>query len=77
MKQSAQPRETAHVRYPVNDDSVACEGSAPKTELEPSRPEIDFRHWSVEELRALACQLQIPGASSKNRQELIEFFETA
>lgn len=32
----------------------------------------DYERWSIEELRAFARQLQVPGSMYKNRGELIE-----
>jgi hypothetical protein len=81
MKQSAQARESAHVTNSVNDGAVAGVPSSRRQEPPPGQERIrrapDFHRWSVEELRALAFQLQIPGARSKSRQELIEFFKSA
>lgn len=37
----------------------------------------DYRTWSVEELRALARQLQLPGAGDKSRSELLRLFEAS
>ena len=34
----------------------------------------DYSRWTIEELRALAMQLQIRDAASKSRPELVEFF---
>lgn len=39
------------------------------------RPTPDYRRWSIEELRALARQLQVPDASTKSRSELIRLFD--
>lgn len=37
----------------------------------------DYRTWSVEELRALAHQLQLPGATAKTRSELLQLFDAS
>jgi hypothetical protein len=71
MNHSAQPRQTARIPDPASDDSMI--DTASERGRERARP--DFRRWSVEELRVLACQLQVPGAAIKSRQELLEFFE--
>ncbi|HEY8555244.1 MAG TPA: hypothetical protein VIL43_11985 [Burkholderiales bacterium] len=34
----------------------------------------DYSLWSLEELRAFAIRMQLPGAASKSRQELLEIF---
>jgi hypothetical protein len=38
------------------------------------RPQPDYEYWSVEELRALGAQLQLPNARAKTRDELLEMF---
>jgi hypothetical protein len=77
----------------VNDDSAVTASRAgaarpprgPSAEgladaphgAEPARSPPQFHRWSIEELRALARQLQIPEAHWKSRQELLEIFEAA
>lgn len=41
-----------------------------------SRP-AGYGAWTIEELRALARQLQLPGADAKTRRELLEIFSGA
>jgi hypothetical protein len=43
----------------------------------PRRPAPDYREWSIEELRALAMQLQVTDASVKSRNELIRLFDAS
>ena len=35
------------------------------------RPQPDYAGWSIEELRAFAVQLQLPGAGHQTRRELL------
>jgi hypothetical protein len=42
-----------------------------------ARQAPDYRTWSVEELRALAHQLQLPGAAAKTRSELLRLFDAS
>lgn len=51
---------TAVGRYSVN-----------RFQLRPSRPSR-YTLWTIEELRHLACQLQLPDVHSKTRLELLE-----
>ena len=44
----------------------------PPARVGRARP--DYRSWSVEELRALARQLQVPGAAGKSRMDLLRLF---
>jgi hypothetical protein len=37
----------------------------------------DYRDWSIEELRALASQLQLPDAGCKTRSELLRLFDAS
>ena len=39
------------------------------------RPQPAYEYWSVEELRALGAQLQLPNARVKTRDELLEMFD--
>ncbi len=47
----------------------------PRSEPAARRP--DYRSWSIEELRALAHQLQLPEASRKTRSELLRIFDVS
>lgn len=82
MKECAQPRQPADVTGSIVGD-IAGEAERP-TQGSPDRrhgpqraspgPGVDLHQWSVEELRALACQLQLPGAAMKSRRELLQLF---
>ena len=39
------------------------------------RPQPDYACWTLEELRALGAQLQVPNARVKTRGELLEVFD--
>jgi hypothetical protein len=42
-----------------------------------NRGSRDYRDWSIEELRALASQLQLPDAACKTRSELLRLFDAS
>jgi hypothetical protein len=39
------------------------------------RPPTDYNYWTIEELRALGTQLQVPDARRKTRAELLEILD--
>jgi hypothetical protein len=77
MKQSANLRQSSQIgtvgTQMRRGALAASAASAPR----PAREPPDYRSWSVEELRALACQLQLPGAAAKSRSELLRLFDAA
>lgn len=44
---------------------------APQPFVVKGRAQPDYTRWSIEELRALAVQLQVPNAREKTRRELL------
>lgn len=60
----------------VSTDTMQTAWRAPAgpSRREPLRAAPDYSLWSLEELRAFAVQMQLPGAAGKSRRELLEIF---
>ncbi len=62
---------------PVGRPAARPLAARPRAGAEMAARRPDYRSWSIEELRALAHQLQLPGAAGKTRSELLRLFDSA